>query len=154
MLATIKPTVTLPEIVAIVGMKDFGPSDGEGSTNCPHCGANGRYVWYFICADGSRRGAMRGCLKLFHQSAETSRYSKLIQEAFDRQAKAKEEGKNLASWWREMVEAAEEFGNGKLPDHDAIQAATLRLHQTVANAEGKRQDWLNKNGYRRYGKRR
>lgn len=150
----LKPTQTLPEIIAIVGMQDFGPCDGGSSTCCPHCGAEGRYVWYFICADGSRRGAMRGCLQLFPKAAGSSRYAKLIQEAFDRQAKAKEEKKNLASWWREMVEAAEEFGQDKYPDHDHIQAALSILHTKVANAEGRRQDWLSKNGYGRYGHRR
>lgn len=76
----LKPTQTLPAIVVITGMKDFGPSDGEGSATCPHCGANGRYVWTFICADGSHRGAMRGYLQLFPQAAGSSRYSRLIQE--------------------------------------------------------------------------
>lgn len=77
------PTQTLPEIVAITGMRDFGPSDGEGS--CPHCGCRGRYVWYFICADGSQRGAMRGCIQLFPGS--NSCYAKLIQEAYERQVR-------------------------------------------------------------------
>lgn len=152
----LKSTQTLPEIVAIVGMRDFGPSDGEGSTCCPHCGASGRYVWHFICADGSRRGAMRGCIQLFPGSK--SRYAKLVQEAFDRKAKVEEENRSLsvlapkrklASWWQEMIDAAEEFGSAKLPDHDAIQAATLKLNQAIAGAEGRRQDWLRRNGYGR-----
>lgn len=151
---TLKATQTLPAIIAITGMHDYGPSDGEGSTCCPHCGARGRYVWSFICADGSRRGAMRGCIQLFPKAIGSSRYFKLIQEAFERRDKAKEEKKNLASWWQEMIDAAETFGTAKLPDHDAIQAATLKLQQAIAVAEGRRQDWLNKNGYGRYGRQR
>lgn len=153
-LPKLKPTATLPAILAIVGYQDFGPSDGEGSTSCPHCGARGRHVWYFICEDGSKRGAMRGCLQLFPQAAGTSRYARLIQEAFDRQAKAKEEGKKLASWWAEMIDAAEEFRSQSLPDHAAIQAALLVLHRKVAAAEGRRQYWLNKNGYGKFVRRR
>lgn len=156
MIAQVKPTQTLPEIIAITGMRDFGPSDGEGSTNCPHCGARGRYVWSFICADGSRRGAMRGCIQLFPQAVGSSRYAKLIQEAFDRRGKAAEEGKKLASWWQEMIDAAEAFGAAQLPDHPAIEAAILTLHRAVAEAENKRQAWLARNGYgaARYGRRR
>lgn len=159
---TIKATQTLPEIIAITGMEDHGPSDGEGSTNCPHCGARGRYVWSFICADGSHRGAMRGCIQLF--PGANSRYAKLVQQAFDKRDETLEfnravgaggRPRKLASWWQEMIDAVEEFAAGRLPDHDAIQAATLKMQQRIAIAEGRRQDWLNKNGYgrNRYGRR-
>lgn len=149
-LPTIKPTSALPSIIAVTGRRDSGE---YGNASCPHCGALGRYVWTFICSDGTRRGAMSGCIKLFPQMKDTSRIAKLIQEAFDRRAKAEEERKNLASWWREMVEAAEEFGSAKLPDHDAIKAAIQVLYAKVSAAESRRQEWLNRNGYGRGGRR-
>ncbi len=62
---TLTATATLPRIVRFVGTTDGGPSDGRGSAVCPHCGASGRYVHFFQCEDGSRRGAMSGCIKLF-----------------------------------------------------------------------------------------
>jgi hypothetical protein len=152
----IKATQTLPEIVAITGMRDFGPcdDDGEPTAHCPHCGAGGRYVWSFICSDGSRRGAMRGCIKLFPLASGSSRYARLIQEAFDRYQAAQEDGKRLASWWHAMIVAAEEFGRGQYPDHDAIVAAQQKLYQVVADAEIQRQGWLDRNGYGRHGRRR
>jgi hypothetical protein len=88
---------------------------------------------------------MRGCIQLFPQSG--NRYTRLIKEAFERRSKAAEEKKKLASWWQEMVDAAEEFGAGALPDHETIQSATLRLQQRVAAAESSRQQWLSRNGY-------
>lgn len=92
---------------------------------------------------------MRGCLKLFPVARDHSRFAKLIQEAFDRQSKARDENKKLASWWQEMVDAAEEFGATKLPDHNAIIAARQVLHARVGAAESRRQDWLRRNGYGR-----
>lgn len=51
-------TQTLPEIIAITSMRDFGPSEGEGSTSCPHCGARGRLClglhlcgWFAPCSN-------------------------------------------------------------------------------------------------------
>lgn len=145
----IKATQTLPAILAVTGMKDYGPSDGEGSACCPHCGARGRYIWYFICEDGSKRGAMRGCIQLFPR--KSSRNDKLIQEAFERLNKAREENKNPASWWLDMVKAAEEFASlFPLEDHNAINSAYRELHNKVQDAENRRQDWLRKNGYGKY----
>lgn len=49
----------LPRIVRFVG-KDDAPG-----ARCPHCGAEGRYVFRFQVADGRFLGAMRGCVQLF-----------------------------------------------------------------------------------------
>lgn len=38
----------------------FGTDASDGSV-CPHCGATGKYIVRFKCADGVIRGAMRGC---------------------------------------------------------------------------------------------
>lgn len=38
--------------------------DAPGS-QCPHCGAEGRYILRFQVEDGRILGAMRGCVKLF-----------------------------------------------------------------------------------------
>ncbi len=69
------PTITtLPAIVRMIGVDDC-----PGGT-CPHCGATGRWIYNFECEDGSVRGAMAGCLKLFPQAPEIARrasYAKL-----------------------------------------------------------------------------
>lgn len=146
---TTKATASLPAILAVTGCYDGGPCDGGPTATCPHCGAGGRYIWSFICADGSRRGAMSGCIQLY----PSDRHSRLIQEAFNRRMKAKEEGRSLASWWAAMIEATEAFAAKELRDHQEVAAATAELHAAVREAEGRRQSWLHRNGYGRRGRR-
>jgi hypothetical protein len=50
---------TYPRIVRF-----FETSDAPDS-ECPHCGASGRYILNFQVEDGRRLAAMRGCAKLF-----------------------------------------------------------------------------------------
>lgn len=50
---------TLPRIVKFLSTEDCPGSQ------CPHCGADGRYILRFQVADGRILGAMRGCAKLF-----------------------------------------------------------------------------------------
>lgn len=133
-LPKLKPTSTLPAIIAFLGTSDSGE---YGNARCPHCNAEGRYVHTFICEDGTRRGAMSGCIQLFPQSRD--RYSKLAMEAYKRSKQAKEEGRNLASWWADMVAACESLGDG------AIGIDEWRFQ--VGQAESRRQAWLSKNGY-------
>lgn len=148
MAATTKATQTLPELIAIVAYNHTPPVDGECVARCPHCGAHGAHVWGFICADGTRRGAMRECLKLFPVSRNSN--AKLIMQAFERKMKAEREQKRLASWWSEMVAAAEDFGaNAPYADHSAIVNAQNTMYSRVIAAEQKRQTWLDRNGYRR-----
>lgn len=147
-MAVTKAAQTLPELIAIVGYSHTPPMDGECIVQCPHCGAYGAHVWTFICADGSRRGAMRECLKLFPISRNSN--AKLVKKAFERKLKAENEQKRLASWWTEMVAAAEEFGeNAPYIGHEAIIKAQNKMYTRVIFAERNRQTWLDRNGYRR-----
>lgn len=136
----ISPSAKLPAVVAVIEERDYGPSDGEGSANCPHCGALGRYVIIFICEDGSKRGAMRGCFKLFPGS--NSPAARLVQEAFTRQRQAKADRKTLASWWADMIAAAETLSRGP----EAVQA----FLGAVNAAESRRQAWLSRKGFGRF----
>ncbi len=51
--------VTLPRIVRFLGTTDCPDSQ------CPHCGATGRYIHRFLVDDGRTLAAMSGCVKLF-----------------------------------------------------------------------------------------
>lgn len=125
--------------VAVIDVQDFGPSDGEGSTNCPHCGARGRYVYRFVCDDGVVRAAMRGCLQLFRPA--DGPVAKATERAFEKASAAKRDGRRLASWFAEILEATTALGAGTLSvaDHRAI----------VLAAESRRRAWLDRNGYGR-----
>jgi hypothetical protein len=42
---------------------------GGEPTNCPHCGALGRYIYYFTLENGEKAGAMKGCYKAWPKSS-------------------------------------------------------------------------------------
>lgn len=68
-------TAPLPAIVKMLGVDDAG-----AGASCPHCGATGRWIYNFLCEDGTQRAAMAGCLKQFPQMPEIARkaaYAKL-----------------------------------------------------------------------------
>lgn len=50
---------TFPRIVR------FLSTDDAPGSQCPHCGAEGRFILRFQVEDGRTLGAMRGCVKLF-----------------------------------------------------------------------------------------
>lgn len=136
----------LPAVLAVLGVDDFGPCDGgQGSASCPHCGAEGRYVINFLCEDGTKRGAMKGCFKLFPGS--NSRTSKLIQEAFERQRRAKEQGTKLAGWWEDIIGEVSAFST-----YPGVPQFPL-LAQRIDAIDARRRAWLTRNGYGRFGRR-
>lgn len=147
MLANGPKPADLPSVVAVLGVTDGGPCDaGYGSATCPHCGAEGRYIINFLCDDGTKRGAMKGCFSLFRGS--NTRTAKLIQEAFDRQRAAKEKRASLASWWSDMIAEANDFAaNGSLEEFPVFA-------QRILDIDARRQNWLARNGYGRFGRRR
>ena len=132
---------TLPKILAVLGVDDAGPSPEGASANCPHCGAEGRYIVRFLCDDGSRRGAMRGCFKLFPNS--NTRTAKLIEEAFKRKSATVSTRAKLASWWQEILDEVAGFEAA-----NTSAAADLNLLATRIDAiDGRRQEWLKRNFY-------
>ncbi len=137
----------LPAVLAYIGMTDCGPCDGEMSGTCPHCGAGGRYIFTFLCDDGTKRSAMRGCAQLFPGSG--SRSAKLVQEAFSRKAAAIEAKKKLASWWADILQEVDAF-HAAWP---ASQTEFALFSQRVQEIDARRQSWLKQNGYGRGGRR-
>lgn len=137
MRSNIKATSTLPSIVAFIETHDSGE---YGNATCPHCGAEGRYVHTFICDDGTRRGAMSGCINLFRVSKDWA--TKLCMEAFKRQRDAKDQDRRLATWWQEMIEACGKLGEGTI--------SVEEWRSLVGQAENRRQQWLSNNGYNKF----
>lgn len=105
-------TITaLPKILFFTGLHDAGPADGgKGSDLCPHCGADGRYTYLFHCDDGSDRGAMAGCVKLFPVSEIAQ-----AQQA----AMAKEPGRRN-SWDKTILQAVEDLRVGAISEARAL----------------------------------
>lgn len=106
---------TLPRIIRFDDRTDSGEF---GATSCPHCGADGRYVFHFICEDGVRRGAMAGCIQRFPVSPVAAAHKKLIEKAAEREKK----GWSLASWDVKALNAIESFYAGESTEGDALRA--------------------------------
>lgn len=64
-----------------------------GETCCPHCGADGRYI-YKWAEYGKERAAMAGCFKALTGHIKMSDVDKYIQRVSEKQAK----GKPLNGW--------------------------------------------------------
>lgn len=105
----------LPKIVVVLGVTDHGPCDMGATAICPHCGAEGRYVYRFMCDDGTTRGAMRGCISKYprHPFAEESR------RILDKEQDYKLKGWQLPSWDREIKEAIFAFAEGDISEQEA-----------------------------------
>jgi hypothetical protein len=132
------PTV---KIVAILGKDDSGE---YGNARCPHCGAEGRYVWTFLGDDGRRHGAMAGCLRLFKRA--DSYVARVTATAIEKVEAAGREGKKAASWWTAIIDATDRLGSGliSISDHAEIVRHQDRL----------RWDYLERRGFGKYRRRR
>lgn len=127
---------TFPKVIAVLSVTDAGP--GGGAT-CPHCGAEGRYVNWFLCDDGKKRGAMAGCFELFPKAH--GRVAALTAEAFRRVGDANATGQRVAGWWLDIIAATDRLAAGDI-DTDTHSANVLA-------AEGRRQAYLSR--FRRRG---
>lgn len=140
-----RDTRPVSPIVLFVGKHDAGPAEpGWPPTFCPHCGSGGRYVWEFACEDGTRRGAMRGCLELFPQSSLAQK--QLL--ALDRFAEAEEQkravrrgAKGATSWDAEVYSATHDLDVGTID----VQEAAGRIQAALDT----RDSWLRRRGFKR-----
>jgi hypothetical protein len=103
-----------------LGVKDYG------STCCPHCGAEGRYIYTWE-QDGETKSAMAGCFKMLTGRLSTddvTRYWVLLAE---KQAK----GKALNGFDRSIVRLLDYKEQGKYPASwcDTKITETLRDRQ-------------------------
>ena len=107
-------TETLPRIIMFLAFTDFGPFDdaGDPPTLCPHCGAEGRYVWSFKCDDGTTRGAMNGCVQLFPKH----RFALVSQRIIKKAAEYKAKKWNLPSWDEQIKKALDQFVAGEITE--------------------------------------
>lgn len=106
------PYADLPRIVYVTSRTDAGE---YGAALCPHCGAEGRYIVYFRCEDGSERGAMAGCFKQFLRHPFADRAAALLTKRDDYAKK----GWTLPTWDVAILEAIEAFADGTISEWQA-----------------------------------
>lgn len=121
---------TLPKIIRFEGKHDSGE---YGAATCPHCGADGRYVWTFTCDDGKRHGAMSGCIKLFPVSPLAEEHKKIIERKADRDKK----GQTLASWDIAKLDAIDKVAAGEMHEGAAMLI--------VRSENARRSAWMDRN---------
>jgi hypothetical protein len=103
-----------PRIIAHLGVTDHGPSDdGRGSTTCPHCGADGRYVHHFLLENGTKGAAMSGCIKLFPMSELAIEQKRINEKESSR--------RKLNSWDEKALDAIEAVIAGSMDEDTAVR---------------------------------
>lgn len=112
-------TATLPLIVEFTGVHDGGPCDDGPTAICPHCGAEGRYVFFFDCDDGTSRGAMRGCLSLFPVSEVAAEDKRLRERLLDLQKRFGKDA-HLNRFEEQIREAIDAFYFGDITKNEAL----------------------------------
>jgi len=115
----------LPKITRYLHVVDHGPSgDGRGSTTCPHCGADGRYVHHFETELGPA-AAMSGCVKLF-PSTFPAREEMRLQEKERKLRQQYGEDAHLNSWDTKIMEAIEAHHRGELDEAQVERTARMQ----------------------------
>jgi hypothetical protein len=132
-------------IVLFTGKHDAGPCEpGWPSAFCPHCGSGGRYVWSFVCQDGTTRGAMRGCLDLFAQSSLAREQLASIDrhaEACAEERAGRKGARGPTSWDKEVFGATTDLEAGRIEVREAegrIRAALDQRRAYLSRRFGKR----------------
>lgn len=96
----------LPNVVEILSLEDAGEG---GAASCPHCGAIGRYVYWFSADDGNHYGAMKGCFKHFPKS----KYFERMADILRKEKEAAKKGRKLASWDQDVLNAIRALADNK-----------------------------------------
>lgn len=123
----------LPEVVEIKQLYDAGEG---GAGTCPHCGAIGRYIYYFLASDGEMYGAMRGCFQRFPKS----KYFQRLAEILRKQEQAKRKGRTIASWDQLVLDAIYSLTAGK--------RTTEAVDEIIRQADNAKRAYRTRKGYR------
>lgn len=126
----------LPTILYIERVHDCGPMEEGRGGACPHCGAEGRYIYIFLCSDGTTRGAMKGCLSKFKMHP----FAKAAQRILEKEQENRKKGWKLASWDVATMDAVHAFAQGEITEDEA----SARIRQATAE----KTTWMRKRGYR------
>ena len=83
-----------------------------GSTTCPHCGSEGRYIYTWE-QDGKIRSAMAGCYKLLTGKLEKGEDVKYFELLYEKQAK----GKTLNGWDKQVLGLQKALKEGRASEN-------------------------------------
>lgn len=115
----IKVDSSLPFVFECI--QDTGPSSGA---SCPHCGAEGRYIYNWF-EFGERRAAMAGCYEALTgriKKGDKDRVMELI-------SKKQSRNKPLNGWERSILRMEQFKADGKFPSEWCDQKINETLSQ-------------------------
>ena len=104
---------SLPRIVR------FGETHDSPGSSCPHCGADGRWIYTFTLDNGRTAGAMRGCLSLFPVS-RVAREELRLREKLAKYQKSYGVSATLNRRDSEALDAIEAFYAGACDERSAL----------------------------------
>lgn len=102
---------------------------GTGGGHCPHCGAEGRYI-YVWAEFGVKRGAMAGCYKALTGRIEKDDVTAHIERLSVKQAK----NKPLNGWDKTIVRMLS-YANENAGDPGKVFWANEKIRQAVREAK-------------------
>lgn len=109
-----------------LGVDDTGPESGAC---CPHCGADGRYI-YTWAEYGQVRGAMAGCYKLLTGKVLKGDLERRIEKIAEKQAK----NKPLNGWDKTIVRMLE-YKAANADDPGKVAWADNKIHQAISDTK-------------------
>ena len=104
---------------------------------CPHCGARGKKIYWFVTEEGQTGGAMSGCIKLF----PVGEYFNAYQKAVDNMIRFEKNGWNPSRFDLDTTNGIDLYFDGKLSKE--------RLDSGLRDIYNERQAYLEKMGYKR-----
>ena len=122
---------SFPKVLMVTRFEDAGEF---GGTKCPHCGADCRYVRWFVCDDGVERGAASTCFSLYPKSPLAAAASKVYDKVQQR--------RKLNGWDTAKLDAFEALRAGR--------STEAEVSEVCRRQDAQRRAWLDK----RYGGRR
>jgi len=123
----------LPEVVEILHLEDAGEG---GAGTCPHCGAIGRYIYWFETVGGEMHGAMKGCFKHFPKSRYFERMAAILSKEKDFAKK----GWKLAGWDQDVLNAIRAYSNNTMTQE--------QVDDVIRNADRAKNAYMKRKGYR------
>lgn len=130
----------LPKIIAFTGTHDGGPCDDGPTAVCPHCGADGRYVHFFITEDGVERGAMSGCIELFPVSPVAKIQRKLRDKERELQRKYGKDA-HLNSWQTKMLDSIRIYQEGGMDEATCLSQIRYQEQKMAEYRASKGKKW-------------
>lgn len=115
----------LPRVLMVTSVEDGGPT---GGTFCPHCGAEGRYIFHFLAEDGKQHGAMKGCFRRFPKHPLAAEAAELLERQRERQRK----GQELSGWDQTMLAAILDYAEHRVSEAQAMEIVRAQKARKAA----------------------